>query len=59
MKKLFYLIFLSTFFTYGQINNWDNALSQIYQPNTGFDAKKVLIDKVSSFSDLYNSHLSN
>jgi len=29
MKKLFYLVFLSTFFTYGQINNWDNALSQI------------------------------
>ena len=54
MKKLFLIVTVVHFFSYGQNSNWDTALSQIYQPISGFEAKKVLLDKASAFSDLYN-----
>lgn len=55
MKKIYSLIILlSLQILYGQIFNWDIALSQIYTPASGTSPQKILLDKAPIFADLYN-----
>jgi hypothetical protein len=55
-KNSFYLFFIFLFFKIAdaQTTNWELALSQISTPSNGFSSQKILLDKVTSFANLYN-----